>query len=182
MSLSGPVLIRVREARQLFNSMDPSPFRERDLDRDCEQFILDWARELPADGPIEIEVHLEPEHATEETHALLREAIRTHFAREVDVVTARLKLAVREGRRALLVGLLFLAVCNTIANALSGEGHLGATVSEGLAIAGWVAMWRPMEVFLYDLWPLRRERRLFRRLAVAGVDVVATPHPQPVSA
>ena len=32
---------------QLFNSMDPSPFHEKDLDRDAEEFIVSWAQEYP---------------------------------------------------------------------------------------------------------------------------------------
>ena len=39
--------VRVAELRQLFNAIDPSPFRERDLDPRAETFIVDWARELP---------------------------------------------------------------------------------------------------------------------------------------
>ena len=35
--------VRVAELRQLFNAIDPSPFRERDLDPNAEQFIVDWA-------------------------------------------------------------------------------------------------------------------------------------------
>ena len=32
---------------------------------------------------------------------------------------------------------------------------------ESLTIGGWVAMWRPMEIFLYSWWPILRERRTF---------------------
>ena len=35
------------------------------------------------------------------------------------------------------------------------------------------SMWRPMEIFLYEWWPLARERRLLRRLAAARIEVVA---------
>jgi hypothetical protein len=37
--------IRIREVKQLFNSMDPSPFNERDLDRDADEYIVNWAHE-----------------------------------------------------------------------------------------------------------------------------------------
>ncbi|HYF36884.1 MAG TPA: hypothetical protein VD994_16425 [Prosthecobacter sp.] len=42
-----PALIEVKltELAQLFNSMDPSPSHERDLDQDAEDFIVSWARE-----------------------------------------------------------------------------------------------------------------------------------------
>ena len=45
---------------------------------------------------------------------------------------------------------------------------------EGLLILGWVAMWRPIEVLLYDWWPLARRRTLLRRLATIPVEVRST--------
>jgi hypothetical protein len=44
------------------------------------------------------------------------------------------------------------------------DGGFAALVREGLLIGGWVAMWRPLEVFLYDWWPILGEARLFDRL------------------
>jgi hypothetical protein len=38
-------------------------------------------------------------------------------------------------------------------------------VKESFTIGGWVAMWRPLEIYLYDWWPLRDEWRLLERLA-----------------
>ena len=37
--------VHVAELKQLFNAIDPSPFRERDLDPNAEEFIVDWAKE-----------------------------------------------------------------------------------------------------------------------------------------
>ena len=42
---------------------------------------------------------------------------------------------------------------------------------ESLVIGGWVAMWRPLEIFLYDWWPIRAEARLFERLSAMIVKV-----------
>ena len=44
--------VRLRDLGQLFNTMDPSPFHEKDLDHDAEEFIESWAREFPADAPL----------------------------------------------------------------------------------------------------------------------------------
>ncbi len=87
------IQVRIHELRQLFNTIDPSPFRERDLDPNCEEFILAWARR------------------------------RRLF---------------REGRLALAIGLCAL------------------------------------EVLLYGVWPVTRERRLLERLAAAEVEL-STP-------
>jgi hypothetical protein len=48
----------------------------------------------------------------------------------------------------------------------------GQALHEGLAIGGWVAMWRPLEVFLYDWWPIRADARRFDRLATMPVRIV----------
>jgi hypothetical protein len=42
---------------------------------------------------------------------------------------------------------------------------------EGLTISGWVAMWRPLQIYLYDWWPLRRRGSIFRKLSVMEVEV-----------
>lgn len=38
--------VHVADLQQLFHSLDPTPFRERDLDPKAEEFIAGWAREL----------------------------------------------------------------------------------------------------------------------------------------
>ena len=55
---SGVIEVYVAEMNQLFNSIDPSPFVEKDLDRDAEEFIVNWAKELPAESPLALRVHL----------------------------------------------------------------------------------------------------------------------------
>ena len=46
---------------------------------------------------------------------------------------------------------------------------------EGLIICGWVAMWRPIQIFLYDWWPILGDRRLFDRLSRMPVQIVSPP-------
>jgi hypothetical protein len=40
--------VHVAELKQLFNSIDPSPFRNKDLDPKAEEFIVGWAKDLVA--------------------------------------------------------------------------------------------------------------------------------------
>ena len=53
------VALRLRDGAQLFNTLDPFPFREGDLAPEAEEYIVDWARDLPKDEPIAIVIHLE---------------------------------------------------------------------------------------------------------------------------
>jgi hypothetical protein len=75
------------------------------------------------------------------------------------------------------VGLVFLAGCFVIGELVAkiGQGTAAELTREGLTIGGWVAMWRPLEIYLYDWWPLRDERRLLERLARARVRLMLPP-------
>ena len=171
--------VRVGELKQLFNSLDPTPFLERDLDPKAEEFIAGWARELPADAPICLIVHVDRQ-ATPEQIALLHEAVGEFFRQRAVVTRQRLRQLFRIGRTSLVIGLAFLAASVALGDVIAkmlGEWRFGGIIRESLLIGGWVAMWRPLEVFLYDWWPIRAEARLFDRLSAMTVRIVASqPH------
>jgi uncharacterized protein (DUF1330 family) len=48
-TVENAIEVRIEEISQLFHSLDPFPFRERDLDQEAEEFIVGWARELSFD-------------------------------------------------------------------------------------------------------------------------------------
>jgi hypothetical protein len=50
--------IRLRRLQQLFNSLDPSPFHERDLDQEAEDYIVESADEFPLQTPLHLVVYL----------------------------------------------------------------------------------------------------------------------------
>jgi hypothetical protein len=90
----------------------------------------------------------------------------------VEVLDGEFKELMRIGRLSLMVGLTILAAC-LVASRL-GSVYLAGTpfdslVEQSFLILGWVANWRPLEIFLYDWWPLARRRRLYRHLAAAEV-------------
>jgi hypothetical protein len=41
-------------------------------------------------------------------------------------------------------------------------------------ISGWVAMWRPIQIFLYAWWPVRNLGRLYDKLSHLKIDLL--PH------
>jgi hypothetical protein len=175
MPTDSTIYVRIHELRQLFNSIDPSPFRERDLDPDCEEFIVSWAREMPPDRSLRVEISVDREQPPPELAADVTTAVRSHFEREASLQDLRRRRIVREGRLSLAIGLVVLVLCVATAAVLPGPslGAAGEIVRESLIIAGWVVMWHPLEVLLYGLWPVVRERRLLERLAAADVRLSA---------
>jgi hypothetical protein len=167
------IMLRLRELAQLFNSMDPSPFVERDLDADAEEYIMSWARELPSGGDLELVIQL-ANPAPAERVAGVEDAVRRYFTARAAIKRLEFGQLMRRGRLSLIVGSVFLASCLLLGQlvAKSGGGAVADIVREGLTIAGWVAMWRPLEIYLYDWWPLFEERRRLDLLAKIHVRIV----------
>ena len=178
--------LRVRHSRQLFDGRDPAPFRERDLDAGAVEYLLAAAQEIPLKQPLAIAVTIaeepEPRLAPDE----IVEAVRCHFLYEGEQIERRLREHVRRGRMILGVGLTVLVVFLALAEFTLSlpAGPLREILREGLVITGWVAMWRPLEVLLYDWWPMIDERRQVRRILNAPVSIryetaeIAPPTPR----
>jgi hypothetical protein len=166
--------VHVAELNQLFNAIDPAPFRQRDLDPDAEEFIVGWAREVPADAPLALVVHLDRPAGLPEEPAILRDAIREFFGQRAQVSRRRLRQLFRRGRTSLVIGITFLGMSLLLGDLLArllNEGRVGEILRESFLIGGWVAMWRPIEVFLYDWWPIRADARLADRLSAMPVRI-----------
>lgn len=167
---SGLIHVRLNQASQLFNSMDPSPFHERDLDRDAEQFILGWAREVPSNHLLGVRVTLR-ECRNPASLELIKGSIPNYFSQRAAQLDRDLRLLLAEGRTSLVIGLGFLAATLALGRLLPPDAAWASYVREGLQICGWVGMWRPIEIHLYRWWPIRREAELHRRIARAPVEV-----------
>jgi hypothetical protein len=167
------IRLNLRDMSQLFNSMDPSPFIEKDLDDDADEFIVSWAQEFPFDAPVRLRIYLE-QWPTEDPKDLIRTAVHNYYAHRAEITGLEFKRLLKQGRRTLVIGLVFLAVCLVISKMLLGgeAGTWAAVLRESLTIAGWVAMWRPMQIYLYDWWPLRRRRQIFTKLGHMPVEVL----------
>src|ERR1700722_6633694 len=160
--------VHVGELKQLFNAIDPSPFRNKDLDPKAEEFIVGWAKELPRDATLALVVDLDREAGLPDEAAVLREAIHEFFSQRAQAYGRRLRELFRVGRTSLVIGLAALASAIALGDflaALMKGSRIGEIVRESLTIGGWGCMWRPLEIFLYDWWPIRNEAQAPARLA-----------------
>jgi hypothetical protein len=163
----GTVELHIRETAQLFDSFDPCPFYSRDLDADAEEYIVASVQEL-GEAPGSIVIHIDQATNGADDAQLLETAIQKHFERKAGLATRELRVLLRRGWISLLIGLAFLVTLlglGEFVTARLSPGALAGILHESLVIGGWVAMWRPLEIFLYDWWPIVGQRRTYRVLA-----------------
>jgi hypothetical protein len=158
---------------QLFNTLDPSPFLERDLDPNAEHYLLGAVEELPAGAPFKILLHLPAGEREDPAATQAADAIHHYFSGLASEARRGLRAHLRAARAALVMGGLFLAACLGFSGLIESRFHglFAEFLSEGALILGWVALWRPLDMFLYAWRPLRRQLRNLERISTARVEL-----------
>lgn len=170
------IAIRLRSLDHLFSSLDPSPFLEKDIRSDVEEFLVGWVRELPRNAEFRIAVLLPVEEAERPEARDVDEALAHYFNHRAEITERELRELFRIGRRALVIGMAALSICliaSQLVPQFIGNPTLARIIEESLILVGWVANWRPIEIYLYDWWPIRRRIQLYRRIADAPVELKA---------
>jgi hypothetical protein len=167
------VEINLKDVNQLFNTIDPSPFLEKDLDHDAEEFIVSWTREFPLGEPVVLVIYLSEIPTGQDLQPMIEQSVHHYFSYRAELSHAEFRRLMSDGRHSLLIGGLFLAACLTASQVLVGQapGTFLDVIRESLTIAGWVGMWRPMEIFLYEWWPLRRRWQVYEKMSRMEVQV-----------
>jgi len=163
--------IRLRELAQLYDSLDPSPFREKALDRDAQAYLTECASEFPSKGDWRVLVHGPAALAVHVDD--VASAIHSHFDALHELALRRHRRRARIARFSLLLGFTVLGAALLLRTLIvEWPGAMGEVLAEGLLILAWVALWRPAEIALFDQWESREQLRLLKRLAEVPVEFV----------
>jgi len=165
--------LNLRDLNQLFNSMDPSPVHEKDLDENAEEFIVSWVNEYHRHDPVTLVVHLNQFPEGPHPKEIVEKAVHHYFSHRAQLNHIEFKHLMKQGRMSLTIGLVFLTVCLLASELLNdlGGGTFNRLLRESLMIGGTVAMWRPMEIYLYSWWPLRRRGQIYEKMSRMDVEV-----------
>jgi hypothetical protein len=164
--------IKLNQLQQVFNSLDPSPFLDRDLDDNAENYIINSVDDFPLNTPLKLVFYL-PSNEQNTARHLLPSALHNYFDYRQQGEQRKLRTIWRQGRISLIIGLAFLFVCLSLSELISrfGSDTFIHFLEEGLLISGWVALWRPLEIFLYEWWPVSHQQKIFAKLAYIPIEI-----------
>ena len=180
--VDGMILLEIKlsSIMQLFNSFDPAPFHEKELDSSAEEYIVGAVEDFPAKTLFKMIIYLPPELVGTDQAKKIAPAIHNHFKYKMLVADRKFRSRFRHGRTSLIIGLSFLSV-NLVARDLIIQSHLanlfGAQLlSDALLVFGWAAMWEPITVLLYELRPLVKKKDVYRRISEMEIGIEPLYH------
>jgi hypothetical protein len=162
----GIIELQLRDLTDLIEA-DASPLREGALTSDAENYIARKAKLIVSHQPIRLVIK-----SAKPLDRDVGRIIADHFRTAAKMQSEAMSELFRSGRKALLIGLLTLALCLFLAWYFTyhvPQRPVTRLVQESFIILGWVSMWKPIEMFLYEWLPLSRRRKLFLRLSSADV-------------
>jgi hypothetical protein len=165
--------LKLRQLSQLFDSRDPSPFVERDLDDNAVDYIVSSTMEHSIKTPIELVIHLSDMDAFPIEPKIIVDSIHNHFDYDAELMQKKTSRIFKQGQLGILVGVIILFICLSVSQIITPETEKSylSVLKEGLVIMGWVGMWRPIDLFLYSWWPQVEMRRVFLKLSKIPVEI-----------
>ena len=139
-----PVIIEQYD--DLFNKLDHSPIRRKDLSFDLVTFLEECTNEIPKRYPLEVVIHITAQNAQTAQEKEVIAGIRHYF----NYLVNRTRQEIRQKRlRAIKYVLISLAFITTavLSTPLMTNNVAFEIVNEGLHVGGWVFLW---EAFLVN--------------------------------
>ncbi|ABN07742.1 hypothetical protein Mlab_1578 [Methanocorpusculum labreanum Z] len=168
--------LRIAQPAQFYNLLDPAPNDEKEINQVTESYIMDSLDDMQNDkrGSAKIVLYLEQTlYDDEKTRKDMEKAIHSHFAERVCSATLKYKQAMNKGRRYLIRGLIFLIIClifSSVVTSIHNQNDIIYAIGQSFVIIGWVALWRPVEFYLYDRRDMIDERKMLSQLETIPID------------
>lgn len=165
--------LRVPSVDAIFDSRDAHDLPVRRIDSDWLEYVLEVMDDQGGKGPTDLSLRMNMDSVWTKNDIV--QSLRRELSRRESFLTLKLRENFKLGRTSMVLGLLVLVFFMAL-SVLSKQVPLGSfqeILHEGFMIIGWVALWRPVEILLYDWWPITAERRKIRRLLAGKTEILA---------
>lgn len=178
------IKVKVDDIAHLFVAPEFDPFSDQEAELIGQPALVYVLRQLGPgtvrkQQPLRLVVQLPPDKIVSESKTRADQALARYCAAHIADRAAQLRILNWNGWRSLPSAVIALAVCLLLASLFLNGGlaflpnFLNQLLGEGFVIISWVVLWHPVEAFLYDPIPLRREIAAFRY--VATLEMVLEP-------
>jgi hypothetical protein len=169
-----PVVLElsVNSLSELIDTSRPTCLGKRHLHEDIAAHLLEEVAAAPRHAPVKLNLMLPADEVARATD--IATAIRTYFDNCCNDEQRQINAILRNGRIALMIALTLLLLVNGLGASIRAtfSGRFAGALADGLEIFGWVAMWKPAELLLYEWVPVLRKKKLLARLATMEIECI----------
>jgi hypothetical protein len=150
---------------KLYNSYDPSPLHQREIDPAVMKMILSQVVVFPLSSDFELHLHMPRSMKRKRFEWQIEHALRNHFEYELLESELHLKRRIQKGLKTFRYsGSIFISFFVTSYLLGSFDNVFVNMLSEGMAVGSWVSLWHPIQTLLYSWLPLYEDKKKFSKL------------------
>ncbi len=179
---SHALTIKLDDIAHLFVAPEFDPFSDQENELLGQPALVFLVRKLgpgfmKQGKPIDLTVQLPPAKITPDLKQQVDQAVQRYCAVRIADNKAQLRLLRSNGLRSLPPAIIALAICLALSglflsDTLTFIPHIiNQLLGQGFGIISWVVLWHPVEAFLYDPIPLRRENSVLRYLMTMNITI-----------
>jgi hypothetical protein len=165
--------IRAPSVEDLLDPYSPEPLERRPLREDVRDRILRAWIDTREERPDHLTIELPAEQGREDLAGWLQAAVRHDLAATYEA-SKRLRVFTPGERREAWIAFCFLVVslfASSLVDDLTANDALFVSISQGLVVLGWVAMWQPAQQ-VFQAVSRRLSHRRYRELAQVPIEIV----------
>jgi hypothetical protein len=174
------IVLHLDEIGKFFSILDPDPLAGIQLYEPGIDLVYDLARASRVKNDLHLILYLPNNQMSETNEKNLKTGIVDYSNFQIYKLQNSLAMQKRQGRRTLIYGLTILIICLL----LSGLGFyltsiastafiyaMGGFMYNGFMIIGWVSLWTPTSMLLFERWPDIISKKTYERINKMRIEI-----------
>ncbi len=167
--------LNLRTYADAFQTLVPLPLPYLNIDPDIVEYVEEQMEEIPKKSPGRLVLGLPAEEIEPGDEETVRRLTAIYFEQRNKRLAKEEREALKSVFSAVFWGFVFMLFCQIVRWLADFPEYptITQTISEGMLVLGWVALWNPYDRLLFTWWPAVKQRRLMNR--IAELEVVLRP-------
>lgn len=155
----------------IFNELDPSPLRRRDLDQDFIAYLVDCSLDIPMKYKLELHIEGPKEIQDKSKEERVKDGIRTYCNLVMLKRKEELNSSYKQVIFYIFIFLTLISIAFTFGPSFE-QSVITETLREGIFIGGWVFLWEAIAILFLKNKKTILEFKRFERLENAEVEFI----------
>jgi hypothetical protein len=162
------ISVVLKNYANIFNELDPAPFRKRDLDQDLRDYLEDSSADIPLKYDIILQFNISVEAKALEKEEKIESGLKTYFSFVRDQMGSRIRRSYEKSVIYVFGAFILLSASYLLRLVLTSNIFFTILI-EGITIGGWVFLWEAISTFAFRNRELKSKYRQYKRFAKATI-------------
>lgn len=162
------IKISIDKYTDIFNNLDPSPMKSRDINQELLMYLIDSSDDIPLKYKLKLVIIGPKKIKNTDKEKKVRDGLQIYFNLYILTLKKKVNTAYQKSIKYFLIFILFISISYYFEPILS-TNVATQTLAEGLFIGGWVFLWEAMDLLFFSNKETITEEKKYKRLGEAKI-------------